>query len=158
MLAKLRQTAADRSQPAKKSGWAGRSTTGALGGTGGWGGGGAAAGEGPDSSVPSPEAAVRGAHASGGPHNPAARKPATPAARPPRSSRGSFRRWRPQQENTRHTLHPLLSRDATRRLDGTARPWDKKRVSLSHMRNPHRWCTSKRGLEHAQTSARVAGS
>ena len=41
MLAKLRQTAADRSQPAKKSGWAGRSTTGALGGTGGWGAGGA---------------------------------------------------------------------------------------------------------------------
>lgn len=65
--------------------------------------GGAAAGEGPDSSVPSPEAALWGAHASGGPHSPAAHKPATPAARPPRSSRGSFCWWRPWSANTRHT-------------------------------------------------------
>lgn len=57
----------------------------ALGGASG-----AAAGEGTDTSVPSPEAAVRGARASGGPHSPAAHKPATPVARPPRRRRGSW--------------------------------------------------------------------
>lgn len=98
--AKLRQALGTGLNQQTGASEAGPARTGYRGGAGARGRGGW---EGPDSSVPSPEAAVWGAHASGGPRGPAARKPATPAARRPRSSRGSCRRWRLWQQNTLHT-------------------------------------------------------